>query len=175
MPMGLKNAPSFFQRMMEEVFFSEHPELREFVSVYIDDIIISIVRDGLTEQGLVELHEKQRNIVLKILDKIHSSAAPRRVNYFWKVSNSVTNCSEMGHASRVQGRSSPSRSGGALRSFRSFLDSLAVVVFTILSSRITPSTPPHLLNYSRSVGRLGVRARRCECSGPTSAMRRLYN
>ena len=56
MPMGLKNAPSFFQRMMEEVLFSEHPELREFVSVYIDDIIIATVGDGLTEQELVDLH-----------------------------------------------------------------------------------------------------------------------
>ena len=46
MPMGLKNAPIFFQRMMEEVLFSEHPELREFVVVYIDDIIIAAVGDG---------------------------------------------------------------------------------------------------------------------------------
>ena len=58
MPMGLKNAPSFFQRMMEEVLFSEHPELQEFVSVYIDDIIIATVGDSLTEQELVDLHEK---------------------------------------------------------------------------------------------------------------------
>ena len=35
--------------MMEEVLFSEHPELHEFVSVYIDDIIIATVGDGLTE------------------------------------------------------------------------------------------------------------------------------
>ena len=43
MPMGLKNAPSFFQRIMEEVLFSEHHELREFISVYIDDIVIATV------------------------------------------------------------------------------------------------------------------------------------
>ena len=46
MPMGLKNAPSFFQRMMEEVLLPEHPELRKFVSVYINDIIIGTVGDG---------------------------------------------------------------------------------------------------------------------------------
>ena len=55
MPMGLKNAPSFFQRMMEEVLFSQHPELREFLFVYIDDIIIASVGDGLTEQELVDV------------------------------------------------------------------------------------------------------------------------
>ena len=69
MPMGLKNAPSLFQRMIEEVLFPEHPELREFVSVYIDDIIMATVGDGLTEQELVDLHEKHLNIVLDILDK----------------------------------------------------------------------------------------------------------
>ena len=69
MPMRLKNAPSFFQRMMEEVLFSEHPELREIVSLYIDDIIIATVDHGLTKQQLVDLHEEQLNVVLDILDK----------------------------------------------------------------------------------------------------------
>ena len=68
MPIGLKNALSFLQQMMEELLFSEHPELREFVSVYIDDIIIAAVGQGLTEQKLVDLHEKQLNIVLDLLD-----------------------------------------------------------------------------------------------------------
>ena len=78
MPMGLKNAPSLFQRMMEEVLFSEHPELPEFVSVYIDDIIIATVGDGLTKQELVELHEKQLNIVLDILDKNQLICGPKK-------------------------------------------------------------------------------------------------
>ena len=82
MPMGLKNAPSFFQRMMEEPFFSEHPELRKFVSVYIDDIIIATVGDGLTVQELVDLHEKQLNMVLDILDKNQLICYPKKGNLF---------------------------------------------------------------------------------------------
>ena len=47
--------------MMEDVLFTTHPELRAFVSVYIDDIIIATEGEGLTEAGLVALHEKQLN------------------------------------------------------------------------------------------------------------------
>ena len=82
MPMGLKNAPSFFQRMMEEVLFSEQPELHEFVSVYIDDILIATVGDGLTEQELVDLHEKQLNIVLNILEKNQLICGPKKGKLF---------------------------------------------------------------------------------------------
>ena len=84
MPMGLKKAPRFFQRMMAEVLFSEHPELREFVSVYIDDIIIATVGDGLTEQELVDLHEKQLNIVLDILNKNQLICGPQKGKLFLK-------------------------------------------------------------------------------------------
>ena len=173
MPMGSKNAPSFFQRMMEEVFFSVHPELRKFVSLYIDDIIIAPVGDGFTEQELVDLHEKQLNIVLDILDKNQLICSPKKGKYLWKVSNSAAVCCKMEDASELQGHLLLSRSGSALRPSRPFVDSLAVVIFTIRSSRITPRTPPPLLNYSRLVGRLVVRARRCVCSGLTSGMRRL--
>ena len=58
MPMGLRNAPSFFQRMMEDVLFTAHPELRTFVSVYIDDRIIATEGEELTEEEVVALHEK---------------------------------------------------------------------------------------------------------------------
>ena len=79
MLMGLKNAPSFFQRMMEEVLFSEHPELRKLVSVYIGDIIIAALGDSLTEQELVDLHEKQLNMVhrRRHLTPLSSTAPPR--------------------------------------------------------------------------------------------------
>ena len=68
--------------MMEEVLFSEHPELREFVSVYIDDIIIATVGDGLTQQELVDLHEKQLNMVLDILDKNQLICGPKKGKLF---------------------------------------------------------------------------------------------
>ena len=172
---GFEECSELFPTDVEEVLFSEQPELREFVSVYIDDIIIATVRDGLTEQELVDLHEKQLNMVRDILDKHQLICGPKKVNYYWKVSNFVAVCYKMGLASRVQGSSLQFRSGSALRPFRPFVNSLAVAIFTILSSRIMPGTPPPLLNYSRLVGRLVVRARRCECSGPTSARRRLCN
>ena len=82
MPMGLKNATSFFQRMMEKVLFSEHPELREFVSVHIEDIIIATVRDGFTEQEPVDLHEKQLDMVLDILDKNQLICGPKKGQFF---------------------------------------------------------------------------------------------
>ena len=78
MLMGLKNVPSFFERMMEEVLVSAHPELREFVSVHIDDIIIATVGDDLTEQELVDLHAKQFNSVLNILDKNQLICGPKK-------------------------------------------------------------------------------------------------
>ena len=49
--MGLKNKPSFLERMMEDVLCTAHPELRSFVSVYINDIIIATEGEGLTEEG----------------------------------------------------------------------------------------------------------------------------
>ena len=109
MPMGLKNAPLFFRRMMEIVLFTPHPELHAFVSVYIDDIIIATEVEGLTEEGLVALHEKQLNQVMDILD-----ANRRRENCFQKLSNLVVLFPRMVHADPVQGSSSLFRSGSAL-------------------------------------------------------------
>ena len=54
--MHLKNAPSFFQGMMEDVLFTAHPGLRAFVSVHIDDIIITREGEVLTEEELAALH-----------------------------------------------------------------------------------------------------------------------
>ena len=84
MPTGLKNAPSFFQRMMEDVLFSKHAELRAFVSVYIDDIIVPTEGEGLSEEELVALHEKQVNQVLDILDQSQLVCGPEKGKLFLK-------------------------------------------------------------------------------------------
>ena len=57
MRMGLKNAPPFFQNLMEDELFTARLELRAFVSTYIDDIIIATEEDGLLEEEPVVLHE----------------------------------------------------------------------------------------------------------------------
>ena len=80
--MGLKNAPSVFQRMMAEVLFSEHPELCDFFSVHIDDIIIADGGEGLMEQALVDLNEKHPNLVFDILDKNELISVPKKGNFF---------------------------------------------------------------------------------------------
>ena len=54
--MGLKNAPSIFQWIMEKVLFSEHPELRQLVFVCVVDVISATEGNGLTEKELVVLH-----------------------------------------------------------------------------------------------------------------------
>ena len=82
MPMGLKNAPSFVQRMMEDVLFTAHPELRAFVSVYIDDIIIATEGEGVTEEELVALHENQLNQVMDILDANQLIRGPKKGKLF---------------------------------------------------------------------------------------------
>ena len=85
MPMGLKNAPSFFQRMMGDVLVTAHPELRAFVSVYIDDIIIATEGEGLTEEELVALHKKQLNQVMAILDATQMICGPKKGTLFFKI------------------------------------------------------------------------------------------
>ena len=84
MPMGLKNAPSFFRRMIEHVLFTAHPELRAFVGVYMGDVIIATEGEGLTQAGLVALHEKQLNKVLDILDANQLICGPRKGQFSLK-------------------------------------------------------------------------------------------
>ena len=82
--MGLENAPSFFQKMMEDVLFTVHPELRAFGSVYIDDITIATEREVLTGEELVALHEKQLNQVMDILDANQPIRGPNKGNFLLK-------------------------------------------------------------------------------------------
>ena len=84
MPMGLENAPSFFQRMMGDVLFTAHLELCAFVSVHIDDIFLATEGEGLTKQELMALHEEQLNQVMDILDANQLICGPKKGNCFLK-------------------------------------------------------------------------------------------
>ena len=55
-PMGLRNGPSFFQRMTEDFLCTGHPGLCAFVSGHINDIFIATEGEGLTEEERVALH-----------------------------------------------------------------------------------------------------------------------
>ena len=69
--------------MMEDVLFTAHPQLRAFISVYIDDIIIATAGEGPTEEELVALHEKQLNPVMDILDANQLICGPKKGKLFW--------------------------------------------------------------------------------------------
>ena len=118
MPMGLENAPSFFRRMMEELVFTAHPELRAFVSGYTDDIIIATEGEGLTEEELVALHEKQLNQVMDILDAKQLICGPKKGKWFLKSVQCCCSVLENGTRRPSPGSSSLFRGGGALRLFR---------------------------------------------------------
>ena len=60
LPMGLKNALSMFQKMMETILFQKHQslDLQEFCSIYIDDLLIATPL-GKNFDECLKLHEEQ--------------------------------------------------------------------------------------------------------------------
>ena len=68
LPMGLKNAPSMFWKMMETIFFQKHKslDLQEFCSIYIDDLLIATPL-GKNFDECLKLHEEQVRKVLEVL------------------------------------------------------------------------------------------------------------
>ena len=71
----MKNAPSF-------VFFTTHPELRAFISVYIDDKNIARETERLTEKELVTLYQRQLNQMVDILDANLLIGRPKKGKLF---------------------------------------------------------------------------------------------
>ena len=67
-PMGLKNALSVFQTMMENVLFQKHKALglQEFCSIYIDDLLIT-TPVGQNFNRCLKKHEEQVRKVLEVL------------------------------------------------------------------------------------------------------------
>ena len=68
MPMGLKNAPWMFQKMMETVLFQRQKPLglQEFCSIYIDDLLIATPL-GKNFDECLKLQEEQVRKVLEVL------------------------------------------------------------------------------------------------------------
>ena len=76
MPMGLKNAPAIFQRMMDFILGAV-----EFADPYIDDIIIG--SDGDTWEELIDNHYKDVMAVLNFWRQKTSWFPPRKSKCSW--------------------------------------------------------------------------------------------
>ena len=64
-PMGAKNGNAAFQRMMEDLLGA----VRDCADPFVDDIIIGSGTEDMTEDELIEAHEKDLRPVLSELDK----------------------------------------------------------------------------------------------------------
>ena len=143
--------------------------------MYIDDIIIATVGGGLTEQELVDLHEKPLNIVLDIAGKNELICGPKKgttflesVEFRGSLLRNGTRQQSPEELLAIQKRKCP----GTILALRGFLR-CCNLYHTFVEDYTKYATP--LLFYSKLVRRLDVRAPTCECSGLTNAMRRLYN
>ena len=83
LPMGLKNAPSMFQKMMGTIFFQKHKslELQEFCSIYIDDLLIATPL-GKNFDECLKLHEEQVCKVLEVLRQEKLVCGPKKGKIF---------------------------------------------------------------------------------------------
>ena len=83
MPIGLKNAPSMFQKIMESIFFQKHKALglQEFCSIYIDDLLIATLL-GKNLDECLQLHEQQVRKVLEVLRQEKLVCGPKKRKMF---------------------------------------------------------------------------------------------
>ena len=83
MPMGLKNAPSMFQKMMENVLFQKHESLglQEFCSIYIDNLLIATPL-GKNVDECLKLHEEQVRKVLEVFRQEKLVCGPKKGKMF---------------------------------------------------------------------------------------------
>ena len=83
MPMGLKNAPSMFQKLMGTILFQKHKTLglQEFCSIYIDHRLI--VRPlGKDFDKSLKLHEEQVSKVPEVLQQEKLVRRPKKGKMF---------------------------------------------------------------------------------------------
>ena len=83
LPMGLKNAPSMFQNMMETILFQKHKSLnlQEFCSIYIDDLLIATPL-GKNFDECLKMHEEQVRKVFEVLRQEKLVCGPKKGKMF---------------------------------------------------------------------------------------------
>ena len=79
-PMGAKNGNSAFQRMMEDLLGPDG----DCADPFVDDIIIGSGTEDMTEDELIEAHEKDLRRVLSELDKHNMVCKPTKASLFVK-------------------------------------------------------------------------------------------
>ena len=77
-PMGAKNGNAAFQRMMEDLL----GPVRDCAAPFVDDIIIRSCMGDMTEDQLIEAHEKGLCRVLSELDKHNMVCKPTKASLF---------------------------------------------------------------------------------------------
>ena len=79
-PMGAKNGNAAFQRMMEDLL----GPVRHCADPFVDDIIMGSGTEDMTEDELIEAHEKDLRRVLSELDKHNMDGKPTKDSPFVK-------------------------------------------------------------------------------------------
>ena len=79
-PMGTKNGNAAFQRMMEDLL----GPVRDCANPFVDDIIIGSGTENMTEDELIDAHEKDLRRVLRELDKHNMVCKPTKASLFVK-------------------------------------------------------------------------------------------
>ena len=77
-PLGAKNGNAAFQRMMEDLL----GPVRDCADPFVDDIIIGSGTEDMTEDELIEAHEKDLRRVLSELDKHNMVCKPTKASLF---------------------------------------------------------------------------------------------
>ena len=79
-PIGAKNGNAAFQRMMEDLL----GPVRDCADPFVDDIIIGSSTENMTEDELIDAHEKDLCRVLSELDKHNMVCKPTKASLFVK-------------------------------------------------------------------------------------------
>ena len=79
-PMGAKNGNAAFQRMMEDLL----GPVRDCADPFADNVIIGCGTEDMTEDELIEAHEKDLRRVLSELDKHNMVCKPTKASLFVK-------------------------------------------------------------------------------------------